>query len=62
MSEISDLWEFSGEVLQIVFLADLTVLRLITTVYFKMSEISYLCEFSSQGSPIVFLLQLYVYL
>ena len=35
MSENSYLREFSSQISQIVFLADLTVLRLITTVFVK---------------------------
>ena len=54
MSENSYLREFSAQVSQIVFLADLIVLRLITTVYPKMSENSYLRELSAQVSQIVF--------
>ena len=50
MSENSYLHHFSAEVSQIVFLADLTVLRLITTVTPEMSENSYLHHFSAQVS------------
>ena len=45
---------------QIVFLADLTVLRLITTVCTKMSQNSYLREFWAQVSQIVFFADLTV--
>ena len=45
---------------KIVFLADLTVLRLITTVWAKMSQNSYLREFYAQVSQIVFLADLTV--
>ena len=45
---------FSAQVSQIVFLAYLTVLRLITTVWPNLSENSYLHHFSAQVSQIVF--------
>ena len=45
---------------QIVLLADLTVLRLIITVWAKMSEKSYLRQFIAQVSQIVFLADLTV--
>ena len=54
MSENSYLRDFSVQVSQIVFLASLTVLRLITTVWPEMSENSYLRDFSVQVSQIVF--------
>ena len=54
MLENSYLRHFSAQVSQIVFLAYLTVLRLITTVRPKMSENSYLQHFSAQVSQIVF--------
>ena len=54
MSENSYLSDFSAQVSQIVFLAYLTVLRLITTVWPEMSENSYLRDFSVQVSQIVF--------
>ena len=54
MWENSYLHHFSAQVSQIVFLAYLTVLRLITTVWPKMSENSYLHHFSAQVSQIVF--------
>ena len=60
MSENSYLREFSAQVSQIVFLADLTVWWLITTVSAKMSENSYLLKFSAQVSQIVFLADLTV--
>ena len=55
MSENSYFRELNAEVSQIVFLTDLTVLRLITTVRAKMSENSYLREFRTQVSQILFL-------
>ena len=58
MSEISYLCEFSAQVSQIVFSADFTVLRVITTVWVKMSENSYLPELSAQASQIVLLADL----
>ena len=54
MSENSYLREFSAQVSQIVFLAYLTVLRFITTVWPEMSESSNLRDFSVQVSQIVF--------
>ena len=54
MSQSSYLRKFSALISQIVFLADLTVLRLITTVWEKMSQNSYLREFCAQVSKIVF--------
>ena len=54
MSENSYLRRFSAQVSQSVFLAYLTVLRLITTVWPEMSENSYLRHFSAQVSQIVF--------
>ena len=45
MSRNSYLREFSAQVSQIVFQADLTVLRLIRIVWAKMSQNSYLREF-----------------
>ena len=54
MSQNSYLREFCAVMSQIVFLADLTVLRLITTVWAKMSKNSYLREFCAQVSKIVF--------
>ena len=48
MSQNSCLREFCSQVSQNVFLADLTVLRLITTVWVKMSQNSYLRELFSQ--------------
>ena len=55
MSEKSFLRQFSAQVSQSVFLAYLTVLRLITIVWPEMSENSYLRDFSAQVSQIVFL-------
>ena len=60
MSQISYLSELRPQLSQIVFLADLTILRLITSVWAKMSQNSYLREFSSQVSQIVFLADLIV--
>ena len=54
MSENSYLHHFSAEVSQIVFLAYLTVLRLIIPVRPKMSENSSLHHFSAQVSQILF--------
>ena len=48
------------QVSQIVFLADLTVFRFITTVWVKMSPNSYLREFCTQVSEIVLLADLTV--
>ena len=48
MSQNSYLREFCAQVSQIVFLADLTVLRPIRTVWAKISQNSYLREFWSQ--------------
>ena len=55
MSQKSYLREFCAQVSQIVFLVDLTVLRLITTVWGKLSQNLYLPEFIEQVSQIVFL-------
>ena len=60
MSENSYLRHFSAQVSQSVFLAYLTVLRLITTVWPEMSENSYLRHFSAQVSQSVFLAYLTV--
>ena len=60
MSQKSYLLEFCAEVSQIVFLADLTVLRLIRTVRTKKSQNSELCEFCAQVSEFVFLPDLIV--
>ena len=57
---MSYLREFSAQVSQILFLADLTVLRLVRTVWSKMSQILYLFEFSVQVWHIVFLAHLTV--
>ena len=48
MSENAYLREFSAQVSQIVFLAYLTVLRFITSLWAEMSEDSYLCDFSAK--------------
>ena len=58
MSENWYLRDFSEQVSQIVFLAYLTVLGFITTVWPEMSENSYLRDFSAQVSQIVFLIYL----
>ena len=55
MSKISYLRDISANVSQIVYIAYLTVLRLITTVRPEMSENSYLRHFSAQVSQMVFL-------
>ena len=60
ISENSYLRDFSAQVSQIVFVAYLTVLRLITTVWPEMSETSYLRDFSAKVSQIVFLAYLTV--
>ena len=60
MSQNSYLREFCAQVSQIVFLADFTVLRLITTVWAKLSQNSYLHEFCAKVSQIVFLADLTV--
>ena len=60
MSENSYQRDFSAQVSQIVFLAYLTVLQLITTVWPKISETSCLRHFSVQVSQIVFLAYLTV--
>ena len=54
MSQNSYLREFCAWISQIVFQADLTVLRLIRTVWAKTSQNSYLREFCAQVSQIVF--------
>ena len=54
-SQNSYLGEFCAQVSQNVFLADLTVFRLNTTVWRKMSQNSYLCQFFAQVSQNVFL-------
>ena len=60
MSENSFLRQLSAQVSQSVFLAYLTVLRLITIVWPEMSENSYIRDFSAQVSQIVFLVYLTV--
>ena len=61
MSENSYLRHFSALVSQIVFLAYLTDLRLITTLRFKMSTNLILRNFRAQVSQSVFLAYLTVY-
>ena len=60
MSQNSYLREFCAQVSQIVFLADLTFLRLITTVWVKKLQNSYFREFCAQVSKIVYLAHLNV--
>ena len=60
MSQNSYLHEFFAQVSQIVFLAELTVLMLFTTLWVKMSQNSYLREFCAQMSQIVFVADLTV--
>ena len=60
MSQNSYLREFCAQISQIVFLADLTVLRIIRTVWVKKLQNSYLCEFCPQVSKIVYLAHLNV--
>ena len=60
MSQNSYLREFCAQVSQIVFLADLTVLRLIRTVWVKKLQNSYLRKFCAQLSNIVYLAHLNV--
>ena len=60
MSENSYLRHFSAQVSQIVLLAYLTNIRLITIVWPEMSENSLLRHFSAQVSQIVFLAYLTV--
>ena len=60
MSQNSYLIEFCALMSQIVFLTDLTVLRLFTTVLAETSKNSYLLEFCAQVSKIVFLADLTV--
>ena len=55
MSESSYLRDFSAQVSQIFFLAYLTVLRLITTVWPEKSQNSLLRDFSPKVSQIFFL-------
>ena len=58
MSQNSFFQEFCAQMSQIVFLADLIVLRLFTTVWAKLSQKSYQGEFCAQVSQIVFLADL----
>ena len=60
MSEKSYLCDFSAQVSQKFFLAYLTVLRIITTIWPEISETSYLRDFSAQVPQIVFLAYLTV--
>ena len=55
MSQNPYLRDSSVQVSQILFLAYLTVLPLITAVWLEFSENSYLRDFSAQVSQIVFL-------
>ena len=55
MSENLFLHHFSAQVSQIVLLAYLTILRLITTVWPEMLEKSYIHHLSAKVSQIVFL-------
>ena len=55
MSKNSYLRHFSAQVSQIVYIAYLTILCLITTVWPEMSKNSYLLHFSAQLSQIMFL-------
>ena len=55
MSQNSYLREFCAQVSHVVFLVDLTVLQLITTVWGKLSQNFYLPEFIEKVSQIVFL-------
>ena len=60
MSENSYLGHFSAQVSQIVFLAYLTTLRLVTAIWTEISENSYFQDFSAQVSQVVFLAYLTV--
>ena len=60
MSQNSHVQEFLAQVSQIVFLADLTVLRFIRTVWVKILQNSYLREFCAQVSKVVYLAHLNV--
>ena len=60
MSQNSYLREFCAQVSQIVFLADLTVIGLVRTVWVKNLQNSYFREFCAQVSKIVYLTQLNV--
>ena len=55
MSQNSYLRKFCALMSQIVFLADLTILRLITTVLAETSKNSFFREFVARVSKIVFL-------
>ena len=60
MSQNSYPREFCALKSEIIFLADLTVLRLITTVLAETSKNSYLLQFCAQVAKIVFLADLTV--
>ena len=62
MSENSYLRHFSAQVSQIVFLAYLTALPLITTVWVEISENSHLRDFRAQVWQIVFLACLTIFI
>ena len=55
MTENFYIRDFSAQVSQIVFLAYLTALPLITNVWLELSENSNLCDFSARVSQLVFL-------
>ena len=61
MSENSYLLHFNAQLPQIMFLAYLTVLLLITTVWPEMSKNSYLRHFSAQVARIVYIAYLPFY-
>ena len=60
MSQNSYHREFCAQLSQMVFLADLTVLRLVTTVWAKMWQISNLRKYCAKVSEIAFLAELTV--
>ena len=60
MSDNSYFCDFNAQVSQIVFLAYLTVLRFITSLWPEISENFYLRDFSAQVSQIVFIAYLTV--
>ena len=60
MSQTSYLRKFCALMSQLVFLADLTILRLITTVLAETSKNSFFREFVARVSKIVFLANLTV--
>ena len=53
-SKISYIPQLSAQISQMVFSAQMTVLRPLTTVWAKTSEMSYLREISAQVSKMVF--------